>query len=643
MDMSLTAVPDAGIAEADRNLIRTLARSLSPEQALWLSGYFAGVAEARSESVELRRETDALISRASAVQPPVSRLKILYASESGNAAALARQIEAGARRLGFGVEVEDLARYKVRSLAEERTVLFVASTHGEGEPPETAASFFEFLAGRKAPSLAGMRYAVLALGDSTYEFFCEAGRQLDHRLAELGATRLIDRRDCDVDYEADAAAWTDQVLALLQAGDAGPAGSVDGAAHAGRLAPDAPGMPGVHEPADAAGVSPGVASPDLVPVRAAVAYGRSRPFPATLLASLRLTGRGSSKETRHLELDLEGSGLDYLPGDALGVVPRNEPALVARIARQFGWSGSEPVAGRSGEITIEDALAGEFEITALTPRFIERWAQLSGDPELAGLVSGSQRSALASFMAGNQIVDLIGSRPLPGLSPQEFVSSLRGLQPRLYSIASSARFVDDEVHLCVAPLKFQLHGYERHGVASSHLAARLQPGDRVPVYVQRNDHFRLPEDPATPIVMIGAGTGVAPYRAFLQHREALGLDGRSWLFFGERNFRTDFLYQAEWQDWYRSKALTRIDLAFSRDRQRKVYVQHRLLERSAELFAWLDDGAHVYVCGDAAGMARDVHAALRSVVAEGRGCDDEAAETWLRDLQAEGRYQRDVY
>ncbi|HRO59050.1 MAG TPA: assimilatory sulfite reductase (NADPH) flavoprotein subunit [Burkholderiaceae bacterium] len=623
--MSSIAIADSAVSETDRQLIRSLARSLSPEQALWVSGYFAGAAEARSELVELSREASTVSSRASAVQPPAALLKILYASESGNAAALARQIESKAQGLGLRVGVEDLARYKTRGLAEEQTVLFVASTHGEGEPPETAASFFEFLAGRKAPALPGMRFAVLALGDSTYEFFCEAGRQLDRRLAELGATRLADRCDCDVDYEADAAAWTERLLASLQADGVGHAGPAGGAAPGGPL------------PAGVSGLSGGSA------VSGRPAYDKSRPFPAPLAASLRLTGRGSTKETRHLEFDLAGSGLDYLPGDALGVVARNDPALVSEIVEYFGWSGSEPVAGRSGETTIAQALVGEFEITALTPRFIERWAQLSGDTALAELVSKQPRSELASFMAGNQIVDLVRKRPAPGIVPQEFVASLRGLQPRLYSIASSAQFADDEVHLCVAPLKFHLHDRERHGVASRYLAEDLQPGDTVPVYVQRNDNFRLPEDPATPIVMIGAGTGVAPYRAFMQHREALGIEGRSWLFFGERNFRSDFLYQTEWQAWHRAKALTRIDLAFSRDQQHKVYVQDRLRERATELFAWLDDGAHVYVCGDAEQMARDVHTALLSIVSGGLGCDDEAAEAWLRELQAEGRYQRDVY
>lgn len=614
MDLTLTEVPEAAIKDADRAVIRDLARSLSAEQALWVSGYFAGVAEARGDLSAAGREASTAISqaaRAAQAPPAASLLKILYASESGNSAALARTIEERARGLGLRTGVEDLARYKTRALAEEETVLFVASTHGEGDPPESAAPFFEFLSGSRAPSLQRLRFAVLALGDSTYEFFCEAGKRLDRRLEELGAVRLLDRCDCDVDYEADAAAWVERLIARL-GGDG--AASVEDAA---------------------ASVRPAVA--------AVARYGRQRPFPAPVLASLRLTGRGSSKDTRHLELGLEGSGLDHLPGDALGVAARNDPALVSELIEHFGWSGAEPVAVGDGEVPIAQALAGELEITALTPRFVEWWGGTCGDRHLAELGSAQSRAQLGAFMADNQIIDLVRSHTARGVAPHAFAQALRRLQPRLYSIASSPALAPDEVHLCVAPVRYGLHGRDRHGVASVFLADRLEPGDSVPVYVQRNDHFRLPDDPAASIVMIGAGTGVAPYRAFMQHREALGLGAKSWLFFGERNFRTDFLYQTEWQEWHREGLLTRIDLAFSRDGERKVYVQQRLLEQAASLFAWLEEGAHLYVCGDAEHMARDVHAALVEVVAAGRGRGREDAEEHLRGLQAAGRYQRDVY
>ena len=622
MDMSFPPVADAAVSEKDREAIRTLARSLTPEQALWVGGYLAGAAEARSELLGLAGgEASAVIAQARASEP-ASVIRILNASETGNAAALARNIEAKATAAGFEAVAEDLARYKTRTLKDEKTLLLVASTHGEGDPPGNAAGFFEFLASRKAPSLKGVQFAVLALGDSTYEFFCEAGRILDGRLEELGASRLVARRDCDVDYEADAQRWLEQVLAKLQ--EAAPAVA----------------------PAPALGGSAGVLSKllpaaDDAALRAAV-YGKSNPFAAEVVTSLHLTGRGSSKDTRHLELSLEESGLSYQPGDALGIVPRNQPERVEELLGALGWSGAEPVKTADKVMPVADALRDAFEITALTPRFIERWAELSGDARLAAL-SNQGRGEIAAFMRANQVIDVVRTSPASGLDPQAFVQALRGLQPRLYSIASSAEFATDEAHICVAPVRYALNGTARGGVASLFLAEALEPGDSVPVYIQRNDNFRLPQDPKAPVVMIGAGTGVAPYRSFMQHREALGIDGRSWLFFGERNFRTDFLYQTEWQDWHRSGALTRIDLAFSRDASHKIYVQHRLQEQAAELYRWISDGAHLYVCGDAEQMARDVHETLLAVVAGQGGRGREAAEEYLRELQAQGRYQRDVY
>jgi sulfite reductase (NADPH) flavoprotein alpha-component len=308
----------------------------------------------------------------------------------------------------------------------------------------------------------------------------------------------------------------------------------------------------------------------------------------------------------------------------------------------LGWSGAERLRIGDSGLPVADALRDRFEIATLTPRFIEQWAALAGDARLAALAR-QDRSEMAAFMRANQVIDVVKTSPARGIDPQAFVPALRSLQPRLYSIASSAEFAIDEAHLCVAPVRFELNGTERGGVASLLLAEALKPGDTVPVYVQRNDNFRLPREAAAPIVMIGAGTGIAPYRAFMQHREAAGIDGRSWLFFGERNFRSDFLYQLEWQEWLRSRVLSKLDLAFSRDGACKVYVQHRLQDRAVELYRWIEDGAHLYVCGDASQMARDVHEALLSVIAGQGGRGREAAEEYLRDMQSQGRYQRDVY
>lgn len=618
MDMMPPPLPGTNVSGTDRELLRALGRSLSTEQALWVSGYFAGVAEARGDfSTGAAPLAGAAAAAVAAAEPALAAsIKILYGSETGNAAGVARDIARRAQQLGLAATVEDLARYKSRELKNEQTLLFVSSTHGEGEPPEPALPFFEFLAGRKAPRLEQLQFAVLALGDSTYSQYCESGKVLDQRLEQLGATRLHPRVDCDVDYEIEAGRWIEAVLAKLQA--TAKAGSATG------LAATLSTLSG------------------FVPTTAEPIYSKSKPFLAQISENLRITGRGSSKDTRHIELALDGSGLSYSPGDALGVVPQNDPALVAELIELAGWSGSEPVAGRGGALELRQALQSEFEITALTPRFIEKWAEFSGDAELAALTQKSSAER-AAFMDSTHIIDLVKSRPASGVTAQDFVQALRGLQPRLYSIASSAELTPDEVHLCVAPLRYRLHERQRHGVASAHLADRLQTGDTIPVYVQRNEHFRLPADPATPIIMIGAGTGVAPYRSFMQHREALGIDGKSWLFFGERNFRTDFLYQTEWQEWLRDGFLSRADIAFSRDQKEKIYIQHRLQQQSAELYRWIGDGAHLYVCGDAEHMALDVHQALLAVIGQQGGHSHERAQEVLLEMQAAGRYQKDVY
>lgn len=611
MDMIPPPLPGAEVDGAQRELLRTLGRSLSAEQALWISGYFAGIAEARGGFAAAAASAVAAPSEV-ALQPGASspKITVLYGSETGNAEGLARDIARRAQERGLIASVEDLARYKTRELKNEQILLFVTSTHGEGEPPEPALPFFEFLGGRKAPSLKHARFAVLALGDSTYAQYCEAGKVLDRRLAELGAARLQDRTDCDVDYDIEAKRWIDAVLDKLQ--QAAPA---------------------------TAAVS-GTVRVSAAPASAAVStYSKSNPFPAQISTSLRLTGRGSSKDTRHIEISLEGSGLHYTPGDALGVVPQNDPALVAELIALGGWSGDEAVAGRDGEVTLQRALQSEFEITALTPRFIEKWAEWADAAKLTQLDSAER----ARFMAQTHIFDLMSSHPVRGLAAQDFIQALRGLQPRLYSIASSLELTPEEVHLCVAPVRYELHDRARNGVASTHLADRLEAGASIPVYVQRNEHFRLPADPDTPIVMIGAGTGVAPYRAFMQQREALGLEGRSWLFFGERNFRTDFLYQTEWQAWLRDGVLGRADVAFSRDQEEKLYVQHRLLQQGAELHRWINEGAHLYVCGDAEHMAADVHEALLAVMAQHGGLGADRAKEALLEMQAAGRYQKDVY
>ncbi|HWL46845.1 MAG TPA: assimilatory sulfite reductase (NADPH) flavoprotein subunit, partial [Sphingomonadaceae bacterium] len=516
-----------------------------------------------------------------------------------------------AKAQGLAPTLVNVADYKVRKLKEEQDLLVVTATHGEGDPPQPAMEFFEFVESRKAPKLPEMRYAILALGDMTYEHFCGAGRRLDERFEALGAQRLRPRVDCDVDYEEPAAAWSTDILALF-------------------AADQAPAAPTLAVPAPAATAA--------APQASASAFGKRNPFPAPVIDSLTLSGRGSTKETRHIEISLADSGLVYEPGDALGVVARNDPAVVEALLGVLGMDAAAPLTVKGSATTLGEALAGTFEITAATQRFLDHWVELTGARDAFSAMSSAEK---ATFLHGHHIVDIVRNFPAGGIDPQRFVDGLRPLQPRLYSIASSLAACPDEAHITVAPVRYELHGERRSGVASGQLADRTDHDSVLPVYIQSNPHFRLPADDK-PIIMIGAGTGVAPYRAFMQEREARG-GGRSWLFFGERNFRTDFLYQTEWQGWLKDEVLTRMDIAFSRDRAEKVYVQHRLRERARDVYAWLEDGAHVYICGDATHLAPDVHDALLAIVEEQASVQREDAEEYFRDLQRDGRYQRDVY
>lgn len=584
--------------------VDALSRTLTPQQARWISGYFAGL------DAGLRRAGGRPIVSAHA--PAAARpLTILFGTETGNSRDLAKGLAEGARLQGFEPDVLDMADYKPRRLKDEKDLLIVCSTHGEGDPPQSAMNFFEFIEGHKAPKLESTRFCVLALGDSTYEKYCEAGKRLDRRLEELGGTRIMDRVDCDVDYDAAADRWRQDLLVLLGPGTTGGA------------------------PAQAARLSSAEAP-------AAQTYGKRNPFPATVIDSLRIVGRESTKDTRHIEIDIAGSGFAYEPGDALGVAAGNDPRLVETILEATGLTGAEVAAGGKSDAPLATALERDFEITAATPRFLEHWAELSGSVELNALCDAEAAAERAAFLKGHHVIDIVRAFPVQGLTAEALLGGLRPLQPRLYSIASSLSAAPDEAHLTLSPVRYLLHDEPRCGVASGHLADRLETGAVLPVYVQENPNFRLPA-PDVPIIMIGAGTGVAPYRAFLQEREVQEASGRSWLFFGERNFRSDFLYQTEWQEFLKAGVLSRMDVAFSRDREAKVYVQHRLKEQAADLFAWLEEGAHIYVCGDGAHMAPDVHEALIAVIEEQGRIGRDSAEDYLRNLQQDRRYQRDVY
>jgi sulfite reductase (NADPH) flavoprotein alpha-component len=582
--------------------VEELATTLTPAQAQWISGYFAGL------DAGLLRSGGGTLEPVAA--PQGRTLTVLVGSETGNARALAKTLAAAATDRGLVPKLVELAAYNVRQIKAEQDLLIVCSTHGEGDPPEPALGFFEFLESARAPKLDGVRYSVLALGDSTYEKYCEAGKRLDRRLEELGAKRLSPRVDCDVDYDEAAADWTDRVLAQLAA-DLMPTASA--LAAASRVAP-AP----------------------------APIHGKRNPFPATVLENIRIVGRHSTKETRHVELDLSGSGISYQPGDALGFAPRNDPAVVEQLLAATGLTGDSEVTVKGQGVPLAAALTSRFEITAATPRFLELWAKLSEAAELKALTAPGASAERFDFLERHHIIDIVRRFPVAGLAAESLLAGLRPLQPRLYSIASSQAVVGDEAHLTVAPVRYELHESARGGVASTEVADRLEMGDTIPVYIQENPHFRLPADDV-PIIMVGPGTGIAPFRAFLQEREARAAAGRSWLFFGERNRRSDFLYQIEWQQWLKDGVLSRLDAAFSRDDQENVYVQHRMGEQARELYAWLEEGAHFYVCGDEKHMARDVHEALIGIVASEGARSLDAAEDYVRRLAAEQRYQRDTY
>lgn len=595
--MSIASGP---LTPAQEEALGRLLEAATAEQRVWISGYLAGFGAGR-QALAVPQPPQLL-----AAKPEIT---VLFGSQTGNAEKLARALWEKLVGQGFAARVEGMGAYKTARLKTDRYLLVITSTYGEGDPPDDARAFYEFLLGKKAPKLDGAQFSVLALGDSSYEYFCKTGHDFDGRLAELGASRLLPLVECDVDFEETADAWMEDVL--------------------GRLEPVGNARVAIKAVAQAAADS---------------AYSKKNPYPATLLENLRLTGRGSTKDVRHIELSLADSGLRYEPGDALGVVASNWPQRVADLLDSLKLDGGSLVSGADGgEIPLERALLHDYEITTLTRPFLEKYAQLAEAKPLAKLLKEKNRAALREFSHGREILDVLRLYPLPGLTAGQFTGLLRKLQPRQYSIASSYNANPDEVHLTVAVVRYESHGLLRHGVASTYLADRVAEDGTVRVYVDGNPNFRLPKDPNAPLIMVGPGTGVAPFRAFVEEREASGAKGKNWLLFGDRNFHTDFLYQSEWLAHRKNGLLNRLDVAFSRDTDEKVYVQHRMLENSRQLYAWLEEGAYFYVCGDAQRMAPDVHEALIQVVEKEAGRSREQASEYVNALQAGKRYQRDIY
>ena len=588
----------------------------TPVQRAWLNGFLAGMfSGTRPAGI-----TSAAAPATAAAKVSVS---VLFGSESGNCEALAKQIAKAAQKRGFDSKSVGLDKISSRDFSKERYLLFVTSTFGDGEPPENVKAFHAELHEGSHPRLENLHYSVLALGDKNYEQFCKCGIEIDARLEALGAKRLYERVDCDVDYEGLAEQWQQGVFSVLEAlakDDSPPAA-------ANAAPPDKPASP------------PVLASLDG---HAALAYSRKNPFPASLLANRKLTGEGSGKETRHFEISLEGSGLAYEVGDALGVIPMNCPALVNDFLRVLNRDGEEAVSRPDGgEAPLRAALFRDYEITKIPPQLLKAIAERSSDKTLADLMVPAAKDALAHYLWGREVIDLLTDFPSVTFTPAEFVGHLRKLQPRLYSISSSLKAFPGQVHLTVAAVRYESFGRRRNGVCSTYLADRVK--GPVPVFVQVSHSFRLPQDPATPIIMVGPGTGIAPFRAFLYERRAVGAKGKNWLFFGDQRAATDFLYREELEAMLADGHLGRLDTAFSRDQAEKIYVQQRMLEAAGELWSWLENGAHFYVCGDASRMAKDVDLALHKVIESAGGKSGQQAAEYVKQLKAAKRYQRDVY
>lgn len=589
-------------------LLNRLLPTMTESQKVWLSGYLAA-----TQSISVTQTGEALIAEVpvqNTVQAVSKEVTILYGSQTGNAQSLATKAGKTLESKGYKVIVSSMNDFKPNNLKKVQNLLIVVSTHGEGEPPDNALSFHEFLHGKRAPKLDELRFSVLSLGDSSYEFFCQTGKEFDIRLEDLGGKRIYPRVDCDLDFDEPAAEWLEGVINSLNNEQGG------------------------NTVTTAVGVAP---------IDVTSEYSRTNPFKAEVLENINLNGRGSNKETRHLEISLEGSGISYQPGDSLGVYPENDPELVEHLLEVLKWNPEEKVTvNKQGEIrTIKDALMSYFEITVLTKGLLEKASELSGKEALRDLLGNEE--TLKAYIKGRDLLDLARDFGPWEVSAQEFISILRKMPARLYSISSSLTANPDEVHLTIGAVRYESHGRERKGVCSIFTAERLQPGDTVPVYIQNNQNFKLPSNPDTPIIMVGPGTGIAPFRSFMQEREEVGAVGKSWLFFGDQHFVTDFLYQTEWQKWLKDGILTKMDVAFSRDTDEKVYVQHRMRQHSKELYQWLQDGAVVYICGDEKNMAHDVHNTLLDIIETEGGMSRKEAEDYLSSMQQQKRYQRDVY
>jgi len=584
--------------EEQVKLLNELLPKLTGEQRIWLNGYLsAPLATINTIAEEVT----------STVTPITKTVTILYGSQTGNSQGLAEKYASALKSNDVDVTVSSLAKFKPNNLKKLTNLLLIVSTHGEGDPPDQAIQFYEFLHSKRAPKLENLHYSVLALGDSSYEFFCKTGKDFDEQFAKLGATRIVSRTDCDVDYDDAAAQWFTAVQKeLLQQAD----------------------------------VAATLETTDQT-VQGDSTYSRKNPFYAEVLESINLNGRGSNKETRHVELSIEGTNFYFKPGDSIGILPENDEKLVDALLTALQFDPQTEVSVFDEKVSIREVLQKKLEITVLSKPLLQKIGAYTVHKEFTKLVEDA--NAWKDYAKGRDLLDVAEDFAPFSWNAQQFVELLRKIPARLYSIASSQKANNEEVHLTIGKVSYETNGRQRLGVCSGSVAERIQIGDTLPIYVHTNPNFRLPEQQDTPLIMIGAGTGVAPYRAFLEEREELGIEGKAWLIFGDQHFVTDFLYQTDWQRWLASGTLTQMDVAFSRDTDKKIYVQHKIEENAATFYEWLEQGAVIYVCGDEKAMAADVDATIHRLIEQQGKKTPEEAKAFVNELKQQNRYQRDVY
>lgn len=587
-------------------------QTLTAEQQIWLTGYLTAQQGSVTQTAEAPQQVaEYVLNNESESQTNNDRhITVVYGSETGNAQSLAEIFADRLVEHNYTVKLTAMDEIKQKEFKKVEDLFVITATHGEGDPPDNALTFHEFIHSRKAPKLENVRFSVLALGDESYEYFCQTGKDFDAKLLELGSERLADRQDCDLDFDDLAEKWMNKNIEILN---------------------------------QSRGHGSTVTSTETVQSAKEKRYSKSNPYQAEVLENINLNGRGSNKEVRHVELLLDNYGESFEPGDCVVVLPQNEPEIVTLLIETLGWDKDIeiPINDDGDTLPLEKALTEHFEITKLTKPLLQKAAELFGNTELLSQIDNAEW--IQQYVDGRDVIDLLTEFPTSELKPETFYKLLRKLPAREYSIASSYEATPDEVHITVGAVRYEAHERTRKGVCSVQLAERIQPGDTLPIYLKKNPNFKFTFDEETPVIMIGPGTGVAPFRSYMQEREELGLSGNTWLFFGEQHFTTDFLYQTEWQAWLKDETLAKLDLAFSRDTEEKIYVQHRIAQQSELFYEWLQDGAAIYVCGDEKHMAKDVHDTIRSVIEQEGDMSETDAEAYLTQMKQEKRYQRDVY